>query len=180
MKATFGHSPGCPIRRVELKLHVVERLSSEVLQDTGCETGGLLLGKVDPQAAGTVTIMEYEPLGPAHGDHNRFALSAAEIATLAARLFSGTTAGGLSVVGYYRSHVGGALCLTDNDLHLINKCFTDPSNVFLVIKPIEGGTPSAGFFFWGQDAVFRRIQLSRVSILRARTGFQAICPENNA
>ena len=145
--------PGCPIR-VDLRLDVVERLSNEVLQDTGCETGGLLLGKIDPQATGTVAIMEYEPLRPAHGDNNRFVLSAAKIANLEARLSSGTTASELRVVGYYRSHLGEAICLTDNDLHLINRCFTDRSNVFLVIKPMEGGTPAAGFFFWGQDAVF--------------------------
>ena len=142
--------PGCPIR-VELNPQVVERLRNEVLQDTGNETGGLLLGK---GGGGTVAIMEYEPLRRAHGDNNQFVLSAAEIASLQARLSADGDTSELKVVGYYRSHLSENLCLTDNDLHLINTCFPDPSHVFLVIKPVSSDTAKAGFFFWDCGAVF--------------------------
>ena len=101
--------PGCPIR-VELEPQVVERLRNEVLQNTESETGGLLLGKGGPGTGGTVAIMEYEPLRLSHGDGNQFVLSAAEIASLQARLASDEGTSELKVVGYYRSHLGENLC----------------------------------------------------------------------
>ena len=78
---------GCPIQ-IEIELQVVECISREVLQDSGCETGGLLLGRADLRESRTIAITGYEPLWQAHRDSSQLELSPAEIASLEARLSS--------------------------------------------------------------------------------------------
>jgi TonB family protein len=145
--------PGAPVR-IHLRLSVVERLSSEVKRGFGAaspnvEIGGLLIGTVDLQAH-SVTIEDYEPfLSEQRSDH-RFVISASAGSKLemTLRRHRAKPYSRVSVVGYYRSHIGDGLGLSEADLALAHACFRDPANVFLLIKPSTEGSATAGFFFW--------------------------------
>ena len=55
-------------------------------------------------------------------------------------------AGGNSyIVGFYRGHTRPDFAITEEDASLFSTYFRDPSDVFLLIKPDEGGPPTGGF-----------------------------------
>jgi hypothetical protein len=145
--------PGAPVR-IHLHFGVVEtlgrkvRLAFESGASHGAEIGGLLLGKGDPYGR-LVEIRDFEPLVCEGRSDGRFVLSGFERRQLETKLAARRSMndGELSVVGYYRSHIGQGLSLNEQDLSLAQACFYEPGNVFLLIKPSSDGTVSAGFFF---------------------------------
>jgi hypothetical protein len=60
---------------------------------------------------------------------------------------------GLDVVGFYRSHFGEGLGLSQSDVSLAEKYFKNPANVFLLVKPATNGPANAGFFFWDRGRI---------------------------
>ena len=145
--------PGAPVS-IHLHFGVVEtlgrkvRLAFESGASHGAEIGGLLLGKGDPYGR-LVEIRDFEPLVCEGRSDGRFVLSGFERRQLETKLAARRSMndGELSVVGYYRSHIGQGLSLNEQDLSLAQACFYEPANVFLLIKPSSDGTVSAGFFF---------------------------------
>lgn len=152
--------PGAPVR-IHLHLSVVERLAPEVrracdvVPEHSVEIGGLLLGTADFKSSPVVEIKDFVPfLGEYRTDH-KFILSDADQRKLEKTLatIAEERTDGLTVVGYYRSHIGAGLSLNQSDLALAEAHFYDPADVFLLVKPTGDGSSTAGFFFWDNGRI---------------------------
>ena len=152
--------PGAPVR-IQLHLNVVESLGREVkrafesVPSHSVEIGGILYGIADFAASPTIEIKDFEPFLCEYRSDHRFMLSDSDHRKLerllAARRADGPEA--LSVVGYYRAHIGEGLSLRSEDLTVAQAHFFDPANVFLLVKPAPDGSMSAGFFFWDKGRI---------------------------
>ena len=147
--------PGAPVR-IHLYLNAVERLSHEVkrafesVPSHSVEIGGLLLGTSDFQTSPIIEIKDFEPFLCEYRPDHKFLLSDPDRRKLERTLAAHRNGreDGLSVVGYYRSHIAGGMSLSEDDVAVAKAHFCDPASVFLVIKPSADGIANAGFFFW--------------------------------
>lgn len=118
------------------------------------EVVGVLLGKIGP----TIEVMDCQPIflmqpadrshalaGPGRGEFER---------TIAA--FQSIAEGRYSVVGFYRSHTGAELDLTEEDRGLIRACFPDASPVTLLVQPTADTLSGAKVFFGNPGEVLRQ------------------------
>ena len=147
--------PGAPVR-IHLHLNAVERLSREVrrafesIPSHSVEIGGLLLGTADFYASPIIEVKDFEPFLCEYRPDHKYILSDSDRRKLEKALAARRSKldDGLTVVGYYRSQIGGNLSLSEHDLSIAQAYFYDPASVFMLIKPSSDGTSSAGFFFW--------------------------------
>ena len=147
--------PGAPVR-IHLHLNVVESLGHEVrrgfesVPSHSVEIGGILYGSADFATSRVVEIKDFEPFLCEYRADHKFILSDSDRRKLdrllAARRADGADA--LSVVGFYRAHIGEGLGLREEDVGVAQAHFYDSANVFLLVKPAADGSASAGFFFW--------------------------------
>ena len=182
--------PGAPVR-VQLHLNVVESLSHEVrrafesVPSHSVEIGGILYGTADFAASRVVEIKDFEPFLCEYRADHKFILSDGDRRKLdrllAARRADGPEA--LSVVGFYRAHIGDGLCLREEDVAVAQAHFYDPANVFLLVKPSVDGSASAGFFFWDNgriDSEFSFLEFPfdtrQLTGLRATPAARALTP----
>jgi len=115
--------PGAPIR-IHLHLNVVERLSREVrrafesVPSHSVEIGGFLLGAADFFASPIIEIKDFEPFLSEYRSDHKFILSEPDRRKLEKLLGADRPVrpDGLTVVGYYRSHIGEGLGLRPEDL----------------------------------------------------------------
>jgi TonB family protein len=141
---------------IQLSLDVVERLEKEVIESfkavtkRGSEIGGLLLGKASTAGRRAVIIEEYETVQCDYSRGPLYLLAEADKARVQSALQRRKTSPDkrLSVVGYFRSNTRKDLALDDDDLALITEYFSEPGNVFLLVKPFSMKPPMAGFFIW--------------------------------
>jgi hypothetical protein len=122
--------PGSPVK-VRLDLAVASAIAARIQQNTGDR--GLLLGRASSQIT---EIQESQPLPP--GETGVIEPILANAAKLTGEPY---------LVGFYRTHDGDSLRLTDQDYALAETYFTAPYCVFLVIRPGGSETPTATFFF---------------------------------
>lgn len=149
---------------IHLSLEVVERLDRDVLQtfraitSRGSEVGGILLGRIEDAGKLTVVIEDYEPVPCDYRRGPLYLLAEADRRRLEEALARRKQDGErkLSVVGYYRSNTRKELALDDDDFSIISEYFSEPHNVFLLIKPFASKTNQAGFFIWENGAIERR------------------------
>jgi TonB-like protein len=143
---------------IQVSLELVARLSAAVEQGLGAgsrgmEIGGLLLGRILPGRAPSVLVEDFEVAPCQHLRGASYTLSAGERHTLAGRLKRRRNT---TVVGFFRSHTRPGLFLDQDDFTLFSRYFTDPSQVFLLIRPSADGPATAGFFFWEDGDINRR------------------------
>jgi hypothetical protein len=152
--------PGAPVR-IHLHLNVVESLGREVrrafesVPSHSVEIGGILYGTADFAANRMVEIKDFEPFLCEYRSDHKFILADGDRRKLD-RLLGARRADGpeaLSVVGYYRAHIGEGLSLRQEDVAVAQAHFYDPANVFLLVKPAADGSASAGFFFWDNGRI---------------------------
>ena len=142
--------------RIYSNLATVDRLQLEVLRGKDgfpsdeAEVGGILLGRTELDGERTITIIEdFVPVPCSYRSGPLYRLSekdAVKFENVLARCSSDPR--GLSVVGYYRSHNRDNLYLSSDDLNLIQRYFSEPDKVFLLIKTLPSKACTAGFFFW--------------------------------
>jgi len=152
--------PGAPVR-IHLHLSLVERLAPEVkrafdaVPAHSVEIGGLLLGTADFKSSPVVEIKDFVPFLSEYRPDHRFILSEGDQRKLEKKLeaIREERADGLTVVGYYRSHIGIGLSLNESDLAVAEAHFYDPADVFLLVKPSMDGSSTAGFFFWDNGRI---------------------------
>lgn len=108
----------------------------------GGEAGGLLLGSIDREGSGTVTVEDVEPLAWS------YMMPPQDRAGLEAALQALDAGPRRSVVGYFRTHSREGLFLNAGDLSLIKACFPDPANIFLLLKSAPGEPLASRLFFW--------------------------------
>jgi hypothetical protein len=146
--------PGKPLA-VRLDFGAVDRILSDVMQGfgsvpkRGAEVGGLLLGTVSQGDPVVVHVLDYEPILSEHARGPSYLLSPADESRLTAAIerHRGTNGGGKQVVGFVRSHTRDRLALNEDDLALFDKHFSDPHQVFLLVKPYAARASVGGFFF---------------------------------
>jgi hypothetical protein len=149
-------APGKPVR-VRLRLEVIDRLEAEALKGLwavpkrGAEVGGVLLGTGTP--GGGMVVEDFEPAPCEYRRGPSYHLSEGDRRNLEQILSRWRGHPCRRVVGYYRSHTRAGLCLGAEDLALISQYFSDPSSVFLVIKPSAARPSVAGFFLWEDGKV---------------------------
>jgi proteasome lid subunit RPN8/RPN11 len=114
------------------------------------EIGGLLLGKASGASKPIIEIKDFEPFLCEYRTDHKFILSESDERKLENVLapHAANPNDGLKVVGFYRSHIGEGLSLSPYDVSLVQKYFSDPTHVFLLVKPADDGSATAGFFFW--------------------------------
>jgi hypothetical protein len=140
---------------VNLSLEVVDLLGLEVMEGfqslprRGLEVGGFLLGRTRQNGEGLVVeIDKFAALECEHAVGPSYMLSTTDRANLEARIRSLKAGGGVSIVGFYRSHTRKDFALTMEDLDLMSDYFSKSSMVFLLIHMQRGGPPMAGFSIW--------------------------------
>jgi proteasome lid subunit RPN8/RPN11 len=147
-------APQCPftieysLRALDdIRLAVVDAFFS--LPRGGAEIGGILLGK---HAKGRLLIADYVALDCEHAFGPSFALSPRDQEKLAELLASAEqNPEGLKPVGWYHSHTRSEIFLSDADQDLHNRCFPEPWQVALVLRPHTFHPTRAGFFFRETD-----------------------------
>jgi proteasome lid subunit RPN8/RPN11 len=127
----------------QIRLAVVDAYF--VVPHGGVEIGGVLLGKyVDRQ----VEVISHEPIKCEYVFGPSFSLSSRDeeglkdiLAEVRNRL------DGLEPVGWYHSHTRSEIFLTEADLEIHNRYFTEMWQVALVVRPSTAEPARAGFFF---------------------------------
>jgi hypothetical protein len=140
--------------KIRLSLGAVERLNLAVkegfkaLPRRGLEVGGLLLGRRIPEKVPITVVEDFEPIESEHRRGPSYLLSGKDTDLLEKRLAVGADKPGMAVVGYWRSHTRPGLCLDDEDVAIIRRYFSDPSQLFLLIKPSATEKSVGTFLFW--------------------------------
>ena len=163
---------------VRINLDTVDRLEREVvesfrsLSSRGSEVGGLLLGNVLNGNPARVSIEAYElvPCDYVRGPLYQFSEADTERFERAAE--QRNAAGGLKVVGYFRSHTRKGLGLDAEDIAFFSGHFREPHQVALLIRPYASKPSTAGLFIRENGVVrgeasyqefpFRRSELERM------------------
>lgn len=120
------------------------------LPKRGIEIGGLLLGSVSDRAPYLVSIEDLCPIATEHRSGPGFVLSEDDHIGLRELLARIRGSSEHFVVGYYRSHTapGSQPALDQSDRGLIDTYFSDPSHVFLAIRPWSTRRCAAMLYFW--------------------------------
>ena len=145
--------PGAAIQ-IRIGLDVIRRIR-EYLTDSvrrTSEAGGLFIG--NPRARGP-EIVDFVRIPREIQSAPEFILSDVEKGALRVQIeeLNRTRPEG-TVVGYFRSDIRKGICLYEEDQKLIADCFSDPSNVFLVVQCRDTDPATAGFFFSDDGIIF--------------------------
>ena len=145
---------------VHVSLNVIDALLAEIMRGfgavpkRGAEVGGLLLGSIERGAVTIVRIEDFEPVECGYTRGPSYLLSPEERETFEeawARWRPEVSQDNSSpqnyAVGFYRSHTREGLSLAPEDIALMDRCFSGPSHVALLVKPFASKASPAGFFF---------------------------------
>ena len=152
-------APQCPFT-IEYSLRALDDIRLAVtdaffsLPRGGAEIGGILLGQ---HLKRRLVIEDYVALDCEHAFGPSFALSPRDQARLAELLESAErNSDKLKPVGWYHSHTRSEIFLSEADQDLHNRCFPEPWQVALVLKPHTFHPTRAGFFFREADGAIHR------------------------
>ncbi len=141
-----------PLRGTRIYMHPtpMRTLSAQALQSFKArrpsEIGGILWGKPPAEAEDQSTVITCAEF--VHSEGPFYNSTPADARNLIKALNTPRMGTGLSLVGYFRSHIRDGLCLTPQDQELIEQHMRDPDSIFLIIRPFDMGICMAGFFFW--------------------------------
>jgi hypothetical protein len=141
---------------IRLNYNVVDQILQESLEGLGAvprrgvEVGGLLLGVVESTNPRVIRIEDSVSVKCEYSAGPSYSLSDKDKQALEAALRQNQPTPGraLSSVGLYRSHTRKNLFLSDTDLALCARYFSNPCDVFLLIRPFVTRPCVGGFFFW--------------------------------
>jgi protein TonB len=155
--AYVWEDPGDSIM-VQITLDVVERLGEAVELNLGTgargvEIGGILLGHALQGSGRIVQIDDFELVPCQHLRGASYTLAPRDRDGLSAQLARRHIG---QVVGFFRSHTRPGLYLDQDDFTIISHYFSDPSQVFLVVRPAADTPAVGGFFFWEEGDINRR------------------------
>ncbi len=147
---------------VHVHLGVIDALVAEIMRGfgavpkRGAEVGGLLLGSIERGAATVVRIEDFEPVECGYARGPSYLLSAEEQETFkdACERWRPEASRDSYAVGLYRSHTREGLSLAPEDVELMDRYFSGPSHVALLVKPFATKAGAAGFFF-REDGAFQ-------------------------
>ena len=139
--------PGQPVV-VHLSVDVVDRMGADIMRGfgavpkRGAEVGGILIGTIERGDVSTVRINDFEPIPCTYARGPSYLLTDAE------RVYFDEVCQRRSteIVGYYRSHTRDGLALQPEDIQLLDRHFSQPAQVALLVKPFATKPGVAGFF----------------------------------
>jgi TonB family protein len=164
---------------IYLSLDLLDRLEREAIETfkavtkRGSEIGGVLVGRVVPGARPAVVIEQFEPVECTYSRGSLYLLSDEDKTGLEQTLSRvKSAANGLSAVGFFRSNARSQLVLDDDDLALAKERFSDPNQVFLLVRPFAMKPSLGGFFFWenGQiqgEECYQQFPFKRAELLKS-------------
>jgi hypothetical protein len=142
-----------PSFTVRVDLDFIDALTRK-LSNSDVEVGGILLGLiVAPQE---IEISGFEFVTSEHRRGVIYSLGAREQLSMAERTVSLSRKSGAKPVGFFRTHLRRGLFLDQDDFSLMQEVFGDPSQVALLIRPMDPGPSNAGFFVWQEGDIDRR------------------------
>jgi hypothetical protein len=121
----------------------------------GAETGGLLLGTIQPGSPAIVRIEDFDPV-PCHYRRGPSYLFTEDDSAAFEQAFERSKpdpSRSMYAVGYFRGHTRDGLSLAHEDVALLDQFFPGPAHVALLVKPYGTKVSIAGFFV-REDGVF--------------------------
>ncbi|HOL70838.1 MAG TPA: TonB family protein [Bryobacteraceae bacterium] len=172
---------------IQISLDVIDRIEREVIDSfkaitkRGSEVGGILLGRIAHAGKRTVFVENYESVPCDYARGPLYLLAEADIERLRETLqrLKGSP---LSVVGFFRSNTRKELVLDEDDLALAQEFFSDPNQVFLLVKPFAMKPSQGAFFLWEDGRLqtesplqfpFRRSELQKTPQAIVQAGGRA-------
>ncbi|MDQ6699566.1 MAG: hypothetical protein M3Z36_05215 [Acidobacteriota bacterium] len=139
-------------RTIRVRTVAMQGIKNEVLESTTGdpqtfqEVGGLLLGR---KVEGQLIIDDFEPVPCEHRIDHGYHLSASDREALqeTVQWFEGGAVPGVSVVGFYRSHIRYGLFFSEEDHKLLARYLPSVDHAFLLLKPRQGEV-LCNFYFW--------------------------------
>jgi hypothetical protein len=134
-----------------MSLGAMDGIARDVIEGFGMlprrslEVGGLLLGRVTRGARPAVWIERYQRIACQHRFGPQFVLDQNDMAALEEAAGGILENGKIAIVGIYRSHGRSGFQLEESDFNLIQRYFSDPSDLVLLIRP-ENATDLIGKF----------------------------------
>lgn len=144
---------------VRMPFTLIDRMEQEVVENfrsltaLGSEIGGILLGVAAPGSPIVVSIDDYEVIPCDYSRGPLYRLSDADMGRFERVIEQRCAGGGLSVLGFFRSHTRKGLSLDSEDLSFFSARFRDPSHVALLVRPYATKASTAGFFIWENGSV---------------------------
>ncbi len=172
---------GKPIA-ILFSLDLMDRLEREVLESfkavtkRGSEIGGVLGGRVVAGSQPTVIVEQFEPVECDYSRGPLYLLSDEDKVRMKQALERvGRAGGGVSVAGFFRSNTRRELVLDEEDQAVAKEFFSDPNNVFLLVRPFAMKPSAGGFFFWegGQlpEATYQQFPFKRAELVKSFSQF---------
>jgi hypothetical protein len=169
-------------------LDLMDRLEREVLESfkavtkRGSEIGGVLGGRVIAGSQATVIIERFEPVECDYSRGPLYLMSDEDKARMRQALVRmGNAGGGVSVAGFFRSNTRRELVLDEEDQAVAKEFFSDPNNVFLLVRPFAMKPSAGGFFFWenGQlrESSYQEFPFKRAELVKNFAQFIVAAPE---
>jgi hypothetical protein len=155
------HEPEADGLGIHIHLDAVDGVARDVIEGfkaiprRGVEVGGLLLGKVIGLEHPDVWIERYQRLECKHRFGPQFVLDDEDRAALEAAAQRVAASTELSVVGLYRSHTRSGFQLEESDLELVDRYFSDSSDLVLLIRPENTVDIEAQFFARNESGAMR-------------------------
>ncbi len=175
---------GKPIA-VLFSLELMDRLEREVLESfkavtkRGSEIGGVLGGRVIGGSQPTVIIEQFEAVACDYSRGPLYLLSDDDKVRM--RQAFDRVSGASSVTGFFRSNTRRELVLDEDDQALAKEFFSDPSHVFLLVRPFAMKPSAGGFFFWenGQlpETCYLQFPFKRAELEKNSAQFIVAAPE---
>lgn len=141
--------------RVDLELvDNLNQLLADPRHKIGDELGGILLGRfISPNE---IEVSNFEFV---RSDHHRgaiYGLGLREQFNFAKRVAGLNRNRRIKPVGFFRTHHRPGLFLDQDDFSLMSDAFSDPSQIALLIRPLDPGPSNAGIFIWENGDIDRR------------------------
>ena len=160
LSAYIWEPVGKPVS-IEIDLKFVDRLGIDVMRaygavpHRGLEIGGILLGSADSGEKLTAKIEDFEPVLSKHESGPSYTLSGKghESFLEALQRWQPQPGRQMRAIGFYRSHTREGLSLSEEDLELLSRYFSESSDIALLIKPFATRPPLAGLFFREEGAI---------------------------
>lgn len=155
VKAFLSWTPPGKSLVIRLDQSVIDRLNIEVMRGfgvtrrRGTETGGLLIGTIDPSASPPVIhVQDFEVVPCEYATGPSYVLSANDRKQFrdAASRWQPALDRASYTIGYFRSHTREGFALDTHDGELFREFFFDPLNIALLVKPFATRAAQAGFF----------------------------------
>ncbi len=169
-------------------LDLMDRMEREVLESfkavtkRGSEIGGVLGGRVVAGSQPTVIIERFEAVECDYSRGPLYLLSDEDKGRMTEALKRVSASG--SIAGFFRSNTRRELVLDEEDQSVAKEFFSDPSNVFLLVRPFAMKPSAGGFFFWenGQltESSYQEFPFKRSELVKNFSQFIVAAPESAA